>query len=222
LVNRFDLALDLIVANLGEAQRLDELFLRHKVQRWHGRRRMAFSNGTAYASKNRRTSRNLVQYADQPSKVTGTQCLHLELRLKGAESCRRVGINFLEDLPALDYRNLWTRELCLRAIDPRRLHREIDAAAGRMILRYPKAVETMRKLMGGNLTKREAAARRIKGHLRRMLQVDGGPEIDVDELHLAPAQRWIEVKPAVARRCLVPIPCDQFLPDDDPDDTLIK
>lgn len=223
LINRFDVALDLTVADPNEAQRLYDFFLRLKVQKWHGRRRMAFSNRTAYASKDRRAPRNLVQYADKMSKVTGTPCVHLELRLKGAEACRRVGINFLEDIPGLSHRKLWAKELCLRAIDPQRLLRGIDEAAGRMILRYPGAVETMRTLMGGgDLSKREAASRRIRGHLRQMLQVDGGPEVDIDQLHLAPAQRWLEVRPAFAKRCLVPIPSDQFLPNDEQAATLIK
>jgi hypothetical protein len=205
LVNRVDVALDLIVVDAMAAKQLDEFFLRHKVQRWHGQRRMALCNGTAYASRNRRTARNLVQYCDQPSKVTGLPCLHLEV-----------------DLPRLDHRKVWAKELCLRAIDPRRLEREIDKAAGRMTLRYPRAVETMRKSMGGDLTMREAASRRIKAHLCKLLGTDGGPEIDANQLHLAPAQRLVQVRPASAKRCLIPIPIDQFLPDGGADVTLIK
>ena len=204
---------ELVVADTGAAQQLNAFFLRHKAQRWHGKRRMATCEGTTYVSRDRWTARNLVQYADQPSKITGGSCLHLELRLMGAAPCRRAGLEFLEDIPKLDHRKLWAKELCLRAIDPCKLERQIDELAGRVVLEQPAIAARWQAAMGGKVTKREAMRRHLRAILAAALRVEGGPEIKPEALHLAPVQRWLEVKPKTARQCLVPIPSDQFLPD---------
>lgn len=213
LINRVDIALDLIVADASAAHQFDLFFLRHKAQRWHGKRRMTICEGTAYISRDRWTARNLVQYHDKPSKITHEPCLHLELRLKGAEACRRAGIEFLEDLANLDHRKLWSKELCLRAIDPLKLERLLDDLAGRVLLQRPEMAARWQTAMGRHVTKREAVGRRIKAILANALWVEGGPEMEPTALHLAPVQRWLEVRPNLARRCLVPIPTDLFLPD---------
>jgi hypothetical protein len=54
------------------------------------------------------------------------------------------------------------------------------------------------------------------------LRIEGGHEIDSDHLHLAPAQAWREVQPSYAKRCLIAVACDQFLPDNKTEITLIK
>jgi hypothetical protein len=213
LINRVDAALDLIVADASAAHQLDTFFLRHKVQRWHGQRRMRAYEGTTYISRDRWTARNLVQYSDMPSKITGSPCCHLELRLMGAEACRRAGIEFLEDLLDLDHRKLWSKELCLRTMDLRKLERHIDEVAGRVLLRQPEVAPRWQTEMGGNITKREAVRRRLKAILANTVSIEGGPEIEPETLHLAPAQRWVEARPGYARRCLIPIPSVQFLPD---------
>jgi hypothetical protein len=148
-----------------------------------------------------------------PSKITGSPCCHLELRLMGAEACRRAGIEFLEDLLDLDHRKLWSKELCLRTMDLRKLERHIDEVAGRVLLRQPEVAPRWQTEMGGNITKREAVRRRLKAILANTVSIEGGPEIEPETLHLAPAQRWVEARPGYARRCLIPIPSVQFLPD---------
>lgn len=70
LINRVDAALDLIVADASAAHQLDAFFLRHKVQRWHGKRRMEAYEGTTYISRDRWTARNLVQYITKASTRT--------------------------------------------------------------------------------------------------------------------------------------------------------
>src|SRR5262249_40567761 len=42
-------------------------------------------------SRSRRSNRDLVLYDDKPSKITGTACTHLELRLFGTPSVRKQG-----------------------------------------------------------------------------------------------------------------------------------
>ena len=222
LINRVDVALDLVVETAAAARKLHDFFYRHMVQRWHGRRRMAVYSGTTYLAQDRTTARNLVQYCDKPSKVTGGPCCHLEVRLKSASTCRRAGIEFLDDLLQLDHRKIWTKELCLRAVDPRKLERQIDEVAGQTLLQRPGLGEWLRAQSSEPITRREAVKRRVKANLAVALRVEGGPEVDPDELHLAPAQAWREVEPHYSRRCLIPVLCDQFLPDNKTDFTLIK
>lgn len=213
LINRIDVALDLVVADVGAVQELDACIGRYLTQRWHGKRRMTVYGGTTYISRDRRTNRNLVRYCDMPSKTTGCPCLNLELRFKGADACRRAGFEFLEHLLEMDHRKLWSEELCLRAMNPDKLERHIDEEAGRVLLRQPQTAVWWQRSMGGLITKREAMRRHLSAILAAALWVDGGPEINAETLHLALVQRWIEVSPKLARRCLVPIHSTQFLPD---------
>jgi hypothetical protein len=222
LVNRVDVALDLVVGTAAAARRLHDFFYRHMVQRWHGRRRMAVYRDTTYLAQDRTTARNLVQYCDKLSKVTGGPCCHLELRLKSASACRRAGIEYLDDLLRLNHRKVWAKELCLRAVDQHKLERQIDKAAGQTLMQRPGSGEWLQAHSTEPLTRREAVKRGVKADLAVALRVEGGPKVDPDELHLAPAQAWREVQSDYAKRCLIAVPCEQFLPDSTVDFTLIK
>jgi hypothetical protein len=67
----------------------------------------------------RRSSSNLVIYADRTSRTTGElDCTHIELRLRGVRALQRAGIHGLKDLVEMDTRAFWLPRLILKAVDP--------------------------------------------------------------------------------------------------------
>jgi len=72
---------------------------RRKTHRQH-----TVGHGTYFREK-RQVSRNMVVYGDKPSKVTGNKCAHLELRVKGAQALKRLGIDFESLIRGIDI--LW-------------------------------------------------------------------------------------------------------------------
>lgn len=119
---RFDVALDLLTSPKK----------RHAMRRWleaHAvlRSRRSGSMNTVgatlywtnYAPK--RSNRDLVLYADRPSKITGGPCVHFELRFYNSAAIRRAGYGHARDLIALNPRQLFARHVKLIDMEPLRL-----------------------------------------------------------------------------------------------------
>jgi hypothetical protein len=104
-----EVALDWIFANDLDRNDAKRLFDRHHVQLWH-RGEIRFYRRTRYTGP-RRTRVNIVDYDDQPSKVTGESCLHVEVRITGADTLRRLRIRSVADLISFDHHAFWRRYL---------------------------------------------------------------------------------------------------------------
>lgn len=120
---RFDVAFDQIVA---DAPADKEQLARNLRLKWRPPGQMHDEEGTTYFTrqlertrdgKKRRSRRDLVMYADRPSKVTGeVNCNHIELRFYGAESVRCAGYASVNDLRTkLNPRKLFQKHIKLSA-----------------------------------------------------------------------------------------------------------
>lgn len=122
-VNRVDLAFDLLTRDQAATRQLQEFFYNHLLQRWHGKRRIAtyYSNSklgekTIYFGK-AWSGRNLTLYSDRPSKLSGTSCLHAEIRVTGAAQCRRYHIGRLSEILQIDPFDILRRNLKFSIVD---------------------------------------------------------------------------------------------------------
>jgi hypothetical protein len=124
LINRVDLALDFLVADERERDRLHQFIDQHLITRWHGKNRVKYFKGTRYTSARTWGCRQDVLYSDKPSVTGGDFCVHLEHRAKGKAAVERLGIYDLGQVIAFDHRSFWERHLCFEAIDYRMLARQ--------------------------------------------------------------------------------------------------
>jgi hypothetical protein len=97
VLSRIDLALDLETEKPEDAPGVQRYVVRHLTQRYRGKRHTNTVEDTDYwAAKWQR--RNIAIYSDRPSKITGQPVCHIEIRLYGADVCRRYGASQLDDL----------------------------------------------------------------------------------------------------------------------------
>lgn len=118
MINRLELALDLVFETSAEAVAAQHFLEMHFAQAWHGKRRTFRVGGTSYNSLDRWVRHTTVIYSDRPSKVTGApHCCHLEWRVNTAEAVRGIGINGLLDVVKFDHQEFWTRHMRLLDVD---------------------------------------------------------------------------------------------------------
>jgi len=117
LINRVDVALDLISGSLADAEKLplyiDSSLYKpyhrpaHIVTDYQGTTYIGFKNGyTKY-----------VIYADKPSRHIGLPCCHLECRFQSTRVVSALGIRSITDLLAFDYIGFWSKRLRLYQYD---------------------------------------------------------------------------------------------------------
>jgi len=197
LINRVEIALDLLVSTKAEASALEAHLLKHVVQKWHGDRKVTRFKHTTYWSSDGWTARNFALYADRPSKMTGEPCAHLELRIRRAAACRRASIKTMSDLINLDARALWDNELRIKSISKETLDRAIEKLAGEGI-RQRHPAKTI-KWLGLQISSRQHQKRQIRGTLAAAAQTHE-QKFEGNELHFYSSQRILEVAPWLRRR----------------------
>ena len=101
LVTRMDLALDLIVDHVAAAAAVKKLLDTHLTQPWRGNRSCAWIDDSSYWGK-ASTRRNIVVYADRPSKIRSSPVCHVEFRFCRARVCKSYGVSTVLDLLQLD------------------------------------------------------------------------------------------------------------------------
>jgi hypothetical protein len=100
VVTRFDVALDFMVTSAYAESLLADFLWQHLTQPWRGKRERAVCEGTVYFGP-ASTRRNVGVYR-RVSKITHQPAVHVEMRYKCADSCRRRDVDRIRDLPALD------------------------------------------------------------------------------------------------------------------------
>ena len=116
LLNRVDIALDLIASDYAALERLDDFFDRHLVK-WHGSHRVTRCKTTRYTTMKSWQVQQLITYPTRRSKITGEPCLHLEWRAKGKAPVQRLGIRDPGQLIEFDHRAFWQKRFCLEEVD---------------------------------------------------------------------------------------------------------
>lgn len=145
LINYLELALDFITKDQTDASYLHNFFDVCRIKKWHGKQVTVkiseeknkehcpsddknvciddqeistdnYGSGTTYSGK-RGVRVNNVTYSDRPSKATGSECCHLEVRLKRSEVCKREKLNTVEDLINLNHKDFWRKHLFLQGFN---------------------------------------------------------------------------------------------------------
>ena len=221
LVNRLDVALDLTVKSQESLEILDDFIFRRLVQPWHGERHVQTSRSVRYFARDPWTNRNLAIYSDRPSKITGGPCLHIEMRIRNADACRRYKVSSISDLLQIDIRGLLRRQIRLAAVDPSCLARVIETYA-RSTLRgirrredkTPRAIRARRARKPShehwNL---EKCRRLVRTRMSRILQTEEyAPLPEKIEFEHFSAQTLKESFRGSVSRCLVNLDVERILP----------
>ena len=126
LLNRGEVALDLIFASEQELDAAHEIVSKHHRQRWHGEQEVRFYKITRY-SAGPRAANKLANYADKACRITGEVfCLHIEWRLIGAQALRRAGLGTVGELLEFDHRRFWQDRLLLQSVNLEALGRQFS------------------------------------------------------------------------------------------------
>ena len=102
-----------VAVNMRPKPGLREQIVSTAVLKWSRKDRMGDEGRTVYwLDLSKRNRRNLVLYDDKPNKVTNEpRCVHLELRLYGADVVRRQGLSKPSDLLRLNPKQLFDRHV---------------------------------------------------------------------------------------------------------------
>ena len=124
LMNRLDVALDLIFASEEEVAAADEFIHRHHLKLWHRDQEVTLFKTTRYTASPRAPNK-LANYADKECRITGeVYCLHIEWRLIGVQALKRAGLAAVSAVKDIDYYRFWKDRLLLRTVDLQALGRQ--------------------------------------------------------------------------------------------------
>src|SRR5262249_54112682 len=98
----------------------------HTLLRWRIKGHMHDVGDTTYWVWKKNSRRNLVLYADRPSKISGEiNCIHLELRFYGSDSVRRNGVRSAKDLIEINHKELMEKHLKFTNFDIDEFYKKI-------------------------------------------------------------------------------------------------
>lgn len=179
MIHEVHLALDLCTATAKDAAELADWVNARFVILWNRGRRANWVGEGRYTSQRKWRSQQVVAYADRPSKVTGSPCLHLEWRARGRAQVVALGVVEPLDLVAFGHRAFWSRRLVLEEAN-------WDAVARQYTRKFGQGQQ-----------------RRALGVVRRLAsehRPDGEPIITAQALRsLAPNLPWIDLRYALRR-----------------------
>jgi hypothetical protein len=201
LVTRMDLALDLIADDVTAAAAVKKFIDAHLTQPWRGKRSCAWVAASTYWGK-ASTRRNIMVYHDRPSKIRGSPACHVEFRFCRARVCRNYGVSTVLDLLQLDPCAVMRRNCRLSVIDHRKLDKQLDQEAGKMLLRHNRSSGTLK-------SNRLLMRRRLESMLAHALSIPiFSPNMNVSDLC---AQQLIDKAPTIAKSCVVSISPEALL-----------
>jgi hypothetical protein len=195
VISRFDLAIDHTPDGITLTNLKDKI-LRQVWLRWRRRAPMGHDGETNYwvglISKAKRRTRNLVLYADKPSKITGEPCVHLELRFYNSDTIRRQGIRSIRALITINPKALLDKHVAWS---------DVTNAADRYVLKVTRrAVQEDRERYCGRETStfvdryRASIKYRVPGLLLDKLHLDRAQIIK----HHLPTRKLPAVMPVIA------------------------
>jgi hypothetical protein len=173
---RVDVALDWVTGSLEDMQALQALIARYLILRWRRKGPMGKIGDWAFTiywddpSRIKRKGyrkRNLVLYTseDKPSKVYLDNVVHLELRFRGTQTCRRQGWDSPADLVALNPAALAARHL--------RLCFDIDGYLTRLIRKQVMLERNRRERVTSERPRREFNGARYADRIRQTWEDSG-------------------------------------------------
>lgn len=127
-MTKLEVANDLVVASKRDAYALDDWVQRRLYQRW-GRKPAIRKPGFAQRQTNASAAyggRRIACYSDRVSKAAGQPCTHVEVRICGAAVLRRAALRTIDDLFAIDARELFAKSVGLAEANFDRLRRSLS------------------------------------------------------------------------------------------------
>ncbi len=191
----FEPSLDLIFKNEEDWEDAYRFICKHHVKLYHRTQKVAFvgERGCTRYSGPRKAPNVMVVYCDRPSKVTGEyNCVHFDWRIKGFDALCRAGIKSIRHWLNMDKRKFWSERILLQQFNLNRLgevHRSWY---------YPKKRLRPRTTDTGHLP--YDVDRRTGSIIVRKF---GSTQAVLD---------YASRKKFDARKCLVPIDIDDWLP----------
>jgi len=141
-------------------------------------------------------------YHDRPSKIRDSPACHVEFRFCRARVCRNYGISTVLDLLQLDPCVVIRRNCRLSVIDHRKLDKQLDQEAGKMLLRHNRSSGTLK-------SNRLLMRRRLESMLAHALSIPiSSPTMGSSGLCV---QQLIDNVPYIGRSCVVSISPDALL-----------
>jgi hypothetical protein len=121
---RLELAFDLITDNPHDKETVKEFIEKHLYMPYHKHQSVVHKERTTYWTQNTnnlgkwRIGRGFTSYDDRHCKSTGeVNCVHLELRLQGSQTIKKLKVYELQDLLATDFFEVWRQFLRLYHVD---------------------------------------------------------------------------------------------------------
>jgi hypothetical protein len=141
LINKIEVALDLVFDNPVDADETKRFLNHHLIRRWHGSKQQVFFVEDTRYDAPRSAPNQIVDYYEPHSRVTGElYCAHLEWRANKLRAVRSIGIAAPEELLHFSFREFWSDRLVLVAFDCERLGRCIRNRANGTRSRKPQKV----------------------------------------------------------------------------------
>ena len=209
LVVRADIALDMIVPTLWDAELLEKYVLDHLVK--HRRRAeerwvQAFAYATSYSDWRAKRDRRYAIYCDKPSKRTGEHCVHIELRLYGSKFADRAGLGSLNRILNLDHDDFWRHQLAFRSVTPKQVWRQAEKFWPALDNGFPKkharimdAWRDLARQTGYEDPMTYTVRRRLTLHARGQFSPDRYLSRKLEELPAADLLDWFPKLKRVAR-----------------------
>src|SRR5262249_2510897 len=110
-------AIDWITETEAAARQLLQVFTRYRVNGATEDIRRGRCKHTFYDHQAPSSPVNGAWYCDKPGKITGSPCLHFEMRFTGIDACRKAGFKSARDFITFDPVAFWHKQLRFAVID---------------------------------------------------------------------------------------------------------
>ena len=121
LIKSVEISLDLITHTQDDALLLQDFLVNHLRKKWPGHQKLRkYTSGSGHTTPywcNSESRQNLLAYADRPSKVTGSHCVHIEWRINKTSVLKNYGYTNIQQFINFDFRSFWDKHLLLRDVN---------------------------------------------------------------------------------------------------------
>jgi len=166
---------------------------KYQMKKYHREHGIRFVAGVTRYTGPRSAPNVLAIYCDKPCRLTGEiYCTHLDWRMKGAATLRRVGIFSVADLLNFDHRLFWSTRMLFRAMAPAKLgrrywnHYRKGKRRGRWVVKSKNGFEyDMDARTGGTIIRALGSTQAVLDEYRKRFDVNRCL-VPINHAHLLP------------------------------------
>jgi hypothetical protein len=168
----------------------------YQLKKYHREHGIRFVAGVTRYTGPRSAPNVLAIYCDKPCRLTGeVYCTHLDWRMKGAATLRRVGIFSVADLLNFDHRLFWSTRMLFHAIAPDKLgriywnHHRKSKRRGRWVVKSKNGfIYDIDARTGGTIMRALGSTQAVVDEWRKHFDVNRCL-VPIDHQHLLPGPR---------------------------------